>query len=109
MIAAGLATYTAWASSTGDLKPANVLSDGDRAKLADFGYSSAVVGDGADQSVCGTPRWMAPEVVFGRPYSFGADVYSYALIIWQLLPGWPALPGIRQRHEALPESAGWRF
>ena len=66
-------TYTAWVSCIRDLKPANVLLDGDRAKLADFGYSSAVVGGRADQSVCGTPRWMAPEVVFGRPYSFGAD------------------------------------
>ena len=50
-----------------------------------------MVGDGADQSVCGTPRWMAPEVVFGRPYSFGADVYSYALILWQLL-AWDPKP-----------------
>ena len=90
-IAAGLAHLHGVGILHRDLKPANVLLDGNRAKLADFGYSSAVVGDGADQSVCGTPRWMAPEVVFGRPYSFGADVYSYALILWQLL-AWDAKP-----------------
>jgi hypothetical protein len=90
-VAAGLAHLHGVGILHRDLKPANVLLDGDRAKLADFGYSSAVVGDGADQSVCGTPRWMAPEVVFGRPYSFGADVYSYALILWQLL-AWDPKP-----------------
>ena len=108
-VAAGLAHLHGVGILHRDLKPANVLLDGDRAKLADFGYSSAVVGDGADQSVCGTPRWMAPEVVFGRPYSFGADVYSYALdIVAATGLGPEALPGVRQRHEALPESAGWR-
>ena len=90
-MAAGLAHLHGVGILHRDLKPANVLLDGARAKLADFGYSSAVVGDGADQSVCGTPRWMAPEVVFGRPYSFGADVYSYALILWQLL-AWDPKP-----------------
>ena len=33
----------------------------------------------------GTYRWMAPEVIRHEAYSFMADVYSFALILWQLI------------------------
>ena len=96
-----------------DLKPANVLCDGNIAsgkftvKVTDFGVAteydhdlSSVISD-EDHNVeaacseeeskkkltgeTGTYRWMAPEVIRSEPYSGKADVYSFALMVWQLL------------------------
>lgn len=33
----------------------------------------------------GTPRYMAPEVTLGRPYGLAADVYSFAVLLWEML------------------------
>ena len=35
--------------------------------------------------MCGTPRYMAPEVALGEPYNETCDVYSFAILFWQLL------------------------
>jgi serine/threonine protein kinase len=35
----------------------------------------------------GTPMWMAPEVLDNKPYNETADVYSYAIVLWELLTG----------------------
>ena len=34
---------------------------------------------------CGTYQWMAPEVIEGRSYTEKADVFSYGIILWELL------------------------
>ena len=33
----------------------------------------------------GSPRYMSPEVALGKPYDGGCDVYSFALVLWQML------------------------
>ncbi|XP_010451039.1 PREDICTED: serine/threonine-protein kinase STY17-like [Camelina sativa] len=35
----------------------------------------------------GTYRWMAPEVIEHKPYDHRADVFSYAIVLWELLTG----------------------
>ncbi|EGD72124.1 TKL/DICTY4 protein kinase [Salpingoeca rosetta] len=61
----------------GDLKSLNVLVDSKfRAKVADFGLSES--GNG---KACGTPYWMAPEVLRGEPTTVASDVYSFAIIL----------------------------
>ena len=35
----------------------------------------------------GTPHWMAPEIMRGEPYKEEADVYSFGMILWELLTG----------------------
>jgi len=101
-IAAGLAHLHGIAILHRDLKPANVLLNGDIPKLADFGLANLVGGDAGDkdQTVCGTPRWMAPEVLAGRDYGFPADIYAYALVLWQVL-AWCAKPYPDQGHRGL--------
>ena len=89
-VAAGLAHPRRGASCIGTLSRPTCCWMATEPSSRTFGYSSAVVGDGADQSVCGTPRWMAPEVVWAA-LLLGADVYSYALILWQLL-AWDPKP-----------------
>ena len=66
-----------------DIKPANVLLTADlQAKLADFGVATRF---GMEHTTgTGTPRYMAPEVLLGK-YDESADVYSLALLIWEIM------------------------
>lgn len=89
-----------------DLKPGNVLCDGNIAngnfvvKVTDFGVAStnnltvrngSTGGAGASPTArnltgeTGTYRWMAPEVIRHESYSNLADVYSFAIMLWQFL------------------------
>jgi serine/threonine protein kinase len=72
-----------------DLKPANVGFDSSGVlKLFDFGFATGL-DDGADEEgllhdVCGTPRYMAPEVDLVRGYSLPADVHSFGILLWEI-------------------------
>eukprot|EP00043_Microstomoeca_roanoka_P017580 m.184170 g.184170 ORF g.184170 m.184170 type:complete len:1326 (+) comp16663_c4_seq1:290-4267(+) len=64
----------------GDLKSLNVLVDSKfRAKVSDFGLSSTGVG-----KACGTPYWMAPEVLRGEATTAASDVYSFSIILFEI-------------------------
>jgi len=69
-----------------DLKPSNVLLTGkyNRAKIADFGVSITNHGQELTGET-GTYRWMAPEVIRHESYSSNADVYSFGILLWQLI------------------------
>jgi serine/threonine protein kinase len=82
-----------------DLKSANLLvTRGFDIKVADFGLSRQLAEPGRMRTCCGTPATMAPEVVRQEPYTEKADVFSFAVILWELLtreepyPGWEGLP-----------------
>jgi len=53
----------------------------------------------------GTRRYMAPEVILGKPYNTGCDVYAFSLILWELyvLAGKPLgeYAGVKQLREAV--------
>jgi serine/threonine protein kinase len=68
-----------------DLKPSNLLVDENgNVKVADFGFAR-IKEDNATMTRCGTPCWTAPEVIRGEKYSETADVYSFGVIMWQVL------------------------
>jgi hypothetical protein len=68
-----------------DLKPSNVLLTRDRrAKISDFGMSVANQGQELTAET-GTYRYMAPEVIRHESYSSNADVYSFGILLWQLI------------------------
>lgn len=68
-----------------DLKPSNILLSRDnRAKVADFGMSVANTGQELTAET-GTYRYMAPEVIRHESYSSNADVYSFGIVLWQLI------------------------
>jgi serine/threonine protein kinase len=72
-----------------DIKTANILLDSKlNVKLGDFGL--AILADSNDPqryNTCGTPSFMAPEVVNQLKYSFEIDMWSIGVVTYSLLCG----------------------
>jgi serine/threonine protein kinase len=71
-----------------DLKPKNIGFDEDgRAHIFDFGLSR-IIPKGPDDrrltGLTGTARYMAPEVARSDNYAFSADIYSFAIVLWEI-------------------------
>ncbi|XP_078182543.1 serine/threonine-protein kinase STY46-like [Carex rostrata] len=71
-----------------DLKSANLLMDEKEVvKVADFGVSRVRDHSGVMTAETGTYRWMAPEIIEHKPYDHKADVFSFGIVLWELLVG----------------------
>ena len=79
-----------------DVKPQNVLLDGDgRAKVTDFGIvrSLDAVGHTQTGTVLGTSHYIAPEQARGERVDAQTDVYSFGVVLYELLAGEVPYPG----------------
>jgi DNA-binding beta-propeller fold protein YncE/tRNA A-37 threonylcarbamoyl transferase component Bud32 len=72
-----------------DVKPHNILVEGDRAYLSDFGLAKAFDESGAASgtSVVGTAQYMSPEQWRGDSIGPAADVYSLGCVLYEALTG----------------------
>ncbi len=78
-----------------DVKPGNVLLDGDRPLLTDFGIAhlGSLRGITAQGMAIGTPAYMSPEQAMGKTVGPASDQYSLAVIAYELLTGRPPFTG----------------
>lgn len=74
-----------------DLKLGNMLlNDNMQLKIADFGLATRIGYEGEKKmTVCGTPNYIAPEVLQKRGHSFEADVWALGCVTYALLVGRP--------------------
>ncbi|KAJ9559626.1 hypothetical protein OSB04_004786 [Centaurea solstitialis] len=69
-----------------DLKSENLLLGEDMCvKVADFGISCLESQCGSAKGFTGTYRWMAPEMIKEKKHTKKIDVYSFAIVLWELL------------------------
>ncbi|KAI9228198.1 MAG: camp-dependent protein kinase C subunit [Piptocephalis tieghemiana] len=71
-----------------DLKPENVLLDTlGNIKITDFGFAKHV--PDITWTLCGTPDYLAPEIIQSKGYGKAVDWYSLGILIFEMLAGYP--------------------
>lgn len=86
-----------------DLKAANVLvTKTGEIKIGDFGVAAQLSQTLPHRaSLMGTPYWMAPEVIKGKPYSTSVDIWSLGILAWELVMGSPP-------HYRMPQQSAFK-
>lgn len=68
-----------------DLKPENLLLDEQGfIKITDFGFAKRI-GNGKTWTLCGTPDYLAPEIVSGRGHGKGVDWWTVGVLIYEMI------------------------
>lgn len=74
-----------------DLKPQNLLlsttKTGALLKIADFGFARSLQPQGLAETLCGSPLYMAPEILQFHKYNAKADLWSVGTILFELVVG----------------------
>ena len=73
-----------------DLKPENVLLDHNgHVKLVDFGLSKDILDNKFTTSFCGTPEYIAPEIIEIKKYGYEVDEWALGILFYEMIFGYP--------------------
>lgn len=78
-----------------DMKPENIVLDHrGYGMITDFGFTKKLdkSNNMKTYTLCGTPGYMAPEVILGQGYSFGSDWFSIGCVLYDMVTGAPPFP-----------------
>jgi serine/threonine protein kinase len=71
-----------------DIKPENILFDkGGHVKLADFGWSNMMQGNDSRATFCGTPDYLAPEMIRGEGHNESLDMWEMGVLLYEMVTG----------------------
>jgi serine/threonine protein kinase len=71
-----------------DLKPENIMLDAQaHIKIVDFGFAKRV--EDRTWTICGTPDYMAPEIIQSKGHGKAADWWTLGILIYEMLVGYP--------------------
>ncbi|XP_071953557.1 cGMP-dependent protein kinase 1-like isoform X2 [Antedon mediterranea] len=77
-----------------DLKPENILLDSrGYGKLVDFGFAKKIGTGRKTWTFCGTPEYVAPEIILNKGHDLSADYWSLGILMFELLTGSPPFTG----------------
>lgn len=73
-----------------DLKPENLVLDSKGyVKITDFGFCKVLDANGKTFTLCGTPDYLCPEIIYGRGHGLGVDYWTLGILVYEMLASMP--------------------